>query len=126
MHRRPRPRHPWRRAALAGLAVVLLSACGTTVTTAPDDGSGQPIAGTFEEAANIALGEIFEIHGRDAEPVPVEVTGELDTRNGTRVWRIDGTYEVTIDGTRHEQRWRFWIGATAETPLTVIESEHRS
>lgn len=127
MHGRPGAgRFGWR-AVLAGLAVGLLSACGATVTTPPEgDGSGQPVAGSFEEAASIALGEIFEIYASDADPLPVEVTGELDTRSGERVWRIDGTYEVTIDGTRREQRWRFWIGATADAPLTVVARERRS
>lgn len=115
-----------RTATLAVLAVLLLSACDGTATTPTADGSSQPITGSFEEAARIAFGEIFEIYGTDAEPRPVEVTGDIATRQGESVWRIDGTYEATIDGTRREQRWRFWIGATPDAPLAVVASERRS
>lgn len=108
-------------AAAAATAALLLAGCGDpTVGESPPTPENQPVAGSFEEAALVALGELFRIHGSDADPVPIEVTGEVVTHDGQQVWRLDGTYEVTIDNQRQQQRWTLWIGPTDASPLAVL------
>lgn len=51
----------------------------------------QPIAGGFEESAQVALGGLFRIYGTDAGPAPVTVSGEIDAHDGQEIWRLDGT-----------------------------------
>ncbi|MGH3440819.1 MAG: hypothetical protein ACRDUY_01995 [Nitriliruptorales bacterium] len=81
------------------------------------------MTGTFEEAALIALGEMFRVYGSGADPLPLEVTGEIDTHGGQPVWRVDGTYEVTVEGERRADRWTLWIGPTQDATLTVLATE---
>lgn len=110
-------------AAATVTAALLLAGCADTpLDPSTSSSEGQPVAGNFEEAAMIALGE-FRIHGPDAQPAPVEVTGEIDTHNGQRAWRIDATYEVTIDNQRQQQRWTLWIGPTDDSPLTLLDAD---
>jgi hypothetical protein len=118
-------RHGGRHtAAAAATAVLLLAGCGEPATAPPSTSSSdQPIAGTFEEAALVALGELFRIYGTDAAPTPLEVSGEIDTHDGHEVWRLDGTYEVTVDNQRRHHRWTLWIGPTDDSPLTVLDAD---
>lgn len=117
----PRGRTGSARCAVAAAAVLLqvLSAC-TSPPVAPETPT---IAGTFEEAALVAHGEMFRIYGREGEPMPVEVSGDIVTHDGRQVWRLDGTYEVTGPDGRQPARWRLWIGATDDAALTVLKTE---
>lgn len=99
------PRGGRRSAAAAATAVLLLAGCGDAPASPPSTSSDQLIVGSFEEAALVALGELFRIYGADAGPAPLEVSGEIDTHAGQEVWRLDGTYEVTVDNQRRQHQW---------------------
>lgn len=105
-------------------AALLLTGCDDSEdpprTTSSQE---QPVAGSFEEAALVALGELFRIYGTEAAPAPLEVSGEIDTHDGQQVWRLDGTYEVTIDNQRRQQQWTLWIGPTDDSPLAVLDTD---
>lgn len=118
-------RHGGRRTAAAtATAVLLLAGCAdSSIDPSSSSSQDQPIAGSFEEAATVAFGEMFRLHGPDAQPAPLDVTGEIDTHQGQRVWRIDGTYEITIDDQRRPQRWTLWIGPTDDSPLAVLDAD---
>lgn len=109
----------------AGLAAgLLLSACGGD--DVPGVGERNPGPGrpnlSFEEAAFIASGEPVRFYGEEADPVPVRVTGELDTVNGQRAWRIHMTVEFTRQGGRAREHWTFWVGFRNEE-AGVLRSE---
>lgn len=118
-------RHRGRRAAaVTAAAVLLLAGCDDTAGDPTSNSSeDQLIGGSFEEAALVALGELFRIYGTDAAPAPLEVSGEIDTHDGQQVWRLDGTYEVTIDDQRRQQQWTLWIGPTDDSPLAVLDAD---
>lgn len=65
---------------------------------------------------------MFRRYGTSADPLPVDVTGEVITHQGQRVWRIDGAYAVTVDGRRRTDRWTLLIGATNDEPVGVLSA----
>lgn len=121
-----RRRQPVRRTAAVALLVSIalaVAGCDRQTAAPADPRTDEPTpVGTFEEAALIALGEMFRTYGTAADPVPTDVTGEIVTRDGQPVWRIDGTYEVTVDGERRADHWTLWIGTTDDAPLAVLST----
>lgn len=117
-----------RRPAAAVVAVAIaLAACAdaTSSTIAGDGRAGMPdtdgcrgpqpaasvpIRGTFEEANLVAAGEMFRTYGLDADPVREQVTGDLVDVRGEPAWKLDGTYAVTVDGSRRSDTWMLWVG----------------
>lgn len=89
--------------------------CRAAVSVGTDSPAAVSVGtGSFEEAAMIALGELFRVYGADAEPLPAAVRGE-PTRIGTApAWYVDGRYEVTVDGRREVHRWRLWVGNSGD------------
>jgi hypothetical protein len=121
--RRGAPKRRSIAAAVTG-SVLLVSGCASSATApSPTASDQQPLDATFEEAALIALGEMFQVYGADADPLPVKVTGDIDTHDGRPVWRLDGTYEITVDGERQQHAWTLWIGRADEAQLAVVEAE---
>lgn len=109
-------------AAAVGLLLGLLLTGCTSRSSTPAS-APPPIPGTFEEAAFIADGEMSRVYGADADPVPRVVTGDIVERDGEPVWRLDATYEVTVDGRRRTHRWTLWVGASDEAALAVLDAD---
>lgn len=107
-------------ATLLAVAALLGAACSTQT---PATFGTQPVAGTFEEAAHVALGELSRLYGPDADPLPVDVSGTLAVHNGQEVWRLDGGYEVTVDDERRVDRWILYIDRSNEAALAVLTAE---
>jgi hypothetical protein len=113
-------------AALVAAAIALAACADATTSTIVDDGragmpdtdrcrSPQPAAspsirGNFEEANLVAAGEMFRTYGLDADPVREQVTGDLVDVRGEPAWKLDGTYAVTVDGSRRSDTWMLWVG----------------
>lgn len=112
-----------RRVVNACVVLGLLLAACTASGSSPRTSEPPLVAGTFEEAALIAAGEMFRVYGADADPLPLAVTGDIVDRDGQPVWRLDATYTVTIDGERRNDRWILWIGASDEAPLAVLDTD---
>lgn len=90
------------------------AALGTPPCRRPVPAADVSVAGTFEEANLLAAGEMFRVYGAGADPTRHRVDGDVVEVDGARVWRIDGTYEVTVDGERRRDRWTLWVGPAGD------------
>lgn len=111
--------------------VVLVPACGTGSDSGPTiidravASQSDAINLTFEEAGFLASGQLVDIYGLDADPVPVDVEGQIATLDGQQVWRLDVTVDVTASGKRVSDDWRLWIGTPADGPPAVLRAQRR-
>lgn len=81
---------------------------------------------TLEEAGLLASGELFDIYDLEADPVLVELTGEVADLGGQPVWQLDIVVDVTDVAGRAQRRWRMWVGTAADGPPAVLRArEHR-
>ncbi len=111
--------------------IALASACGT------DDGFASPVVDreaapqseadnlTLEEAGLLVAGELIDIYGLDADPVPVAVESEIVEFDGQTVWQLDLAVDVDQDGQRVRHQWRMWIGTPTRGLPDVLRAQQR-
>jgi len=78
---------------------------------------------TLEEAGLIAGGELVTIYGIESDPVPVNVKSSTIEVDGQRLWQLDITVDVTVEGERTEDRWRMWVGTPTVGPPAVVHAQ---
>lgn len=131
---RPTGRAGSRRMVLLVAATsLLLAACGiddpsalqeagmpdNPACRAPDAAAERLVAGSFEDANLVAGGEMFRVYGAEADPLREQVSGEAVEVDGLPVWKLDGTFAVTVDGERRSDAWMLWVGF-AEDGFVVL------
>lgn len=77
---------------------------------------------TIEEAGLIASGELVQIYGREADPVPVRVDRRTDTLGTQQVWRLDLLADVTVESERVTHRWVMWVGTPTDGNPAVLRA----
>ncbi len=112
--------------------VVVVALAGVSCSSAPDPGpEGEPdlsgdksiaIGFTFEEAAFVVSGELFDIYGADAEPLPIKVVGNVVADPGP-MWMIETDIDVGAGADRRIVIWRFWPEEDAAGQIQVVTSE---
>jgi hypothetical protein len=121
-----------RGAALLTVLIVLAGACGSDRGFAPPV-VDRPVAGqseaqnlTLEEAGFLAAGQLVDIYGVAADPVPTSVGSEIVEFDDQAVWRLDLTVEVAEDDQRVSREWRMWVGTPTDGPPAVIRAQERN
>lgn len=118
MHIRANPANlRTKTAALAALALLLLSGCGTPSTTqAPQPGAGEPSSSGDEHGAINGVAEVAE---PQLHLVAIDAEGEasmLDLLNGTpsRLGKVDSPAAVSTDGR--------YVFAASSTGVDILDS----
>jgi len=115
--------------------IALASACGT------DSGFASPVVDrevapqsaaenlTVEEAGLLASGQLIDIYGLDADPVPVAVAVAVESQivelDSQMVWQLDLVVDLDEDGQRVRHEWRMWIGTPTDGPAAVLRAQQR-
>lgn len=118
----------WR---LAGLVALTASCASSDHLDAPIiDRQVAPQAQahnlTLEEAGLIASGQLIDIYGLDADPVPVAINSQIVELDGQKVWQLDITSDLTDNDQRIQRHWRMWIGTPTDGPPAVLRAQERS
>jgi hypothetical protein len=117
----------WRLIGLTGVLAVTAVACSradesSLVVDREPAPQEDAVALTIEEAGLIASGELVEIYGRDADPVPVRVDRRADTLGAQQVWRLDLLADVTVESKRATHRWVMWVGTPTDGDPAVLRA----
>jgi hypothetical protein len=111
--------------------IALAGACGT------DAGFASPVVDresapqseaenlTLEDAGLLATGQLVDIYGSAADPVPVAVESQMVEFGGQTVWQLDLVVDLDEGGRRVRHEWRMWIGTPADGPPGVIRAQQR-
>jgi hypothetical protein len=122
-----------RHRLLAGLIAftALTSACGTGTGFAPPvvdrEAAAQSDADnlTVEEAGLLASGQLIDVYGLDADPVPMAVESRIVEFDGQMVWQLELVVDLGENGRRVRHEWRMWIGTPIAGPPDVLRAQRR-
>jgi len=111
--------------------IALASACGSNAGFAAPivDREVAPQSAaenlTVEEAGLLAAGQLIDIYGLDADPVPVAVEGRIVELDSQMVWQLNLVVDLDQDGQRVRHEWRMWIGTPAQGLPDVLRAQQR-
>lgn len=114
---------------LLAVTFVLAGACGGSDGLAPPvvDRPAAPQAEavnlTLEEAGHLAAGQLIDVYGLDADPVPSAVQSRTVDYQGQQVWLLDITADLTHNGSGVQHHWRMWIGTPTDGPPAVLRAQ---
>jgi len=111
--------------------IALASACGTDSGFASPDVDREiapQLAAenlTLEEAGLLAAGQLIDIYGLDADPVPVAVESQIVELDSQMVWQLDLVVDLDEQDQRVRHEWRMWIGTPTDGPPAVLRAQQR-